>query len=98
MGWVGEAVRDAVFVANPVENMAKCPPPDGAYCQIAFHCPSVSYVLVRQGRQRPAQEFSGQHLRGPRVQFGEGHLAGAVDGHEQVALTFFSVDFRKIDV
>ena len=36
-------------------------------------------------------------MLGARVLFGEGYLAGAVDGHKKVLAAFCGPDFRKID-
>ena len=32
------------------------------------------------------------------VEFGEGHLAGAVNGHKEVLAAFFGLDLGEIDV
>ena len=53
--------------------------------------------VVGQLLEHPAQEFSGPHARGRRVPFGEGHLAGAIEGHQEVLPPFFRVPLGNID-
>jgi hypothetical protein len=49
----------------------------------------IQYAPPKIGRHDPF---------GARVEFGKGHLAGAVDGHKKVLLAFFGLDLGKIDV
>ena len=63
------------------------------------------YPVVHQDRmhlagqlfEHVAQKLRGHHVLGARVLFGEGHLAGVVDGHKKVLAAFYGPDFRKID-
>jgi hypothetical protein len=54
--------------------------------------------LIGDGCQHPAQEVGGQHFGRSGLQLGEGQLAGAVNGYEEVLAAFFGVDFGKIHV
>ena len=53
--------------------------------------------LAGQFVEHVAQKLCGHHVLGARVLFGEGHLAGVVDGHKKVLAAFCGPDFRKID-
>ena len=82
VGWLGEAVFDAVSVAHAVEKVA---PSIDLMRHVSELCSIVRQHLVhfvRERRQHPAQKIGRQYLRGLRVQLGEGHFAGAVDGDE----------------
>ena len=54
--------------------------------------------FVRQLIEHAPQKLSRDHALGTGVEFGAGHFAGAVDGHEKIRLAFFGVHFRKINV
>ena len=54
--------------------------------------------LIRNPGQDPFQERHGDGLGGLRVQFGEGQLAGAVNGDKEVLLAFFGLHFGEINV
>lgn len=98
MGRLGQAVLDAVLGTYTVKTVT-------ARQQLLRLC-CKPYTIVGQqfmhlkGQlfQYPSQKFGRQHARGTRVQFRKGHLAGAVDGDEQLAFAFFRADFGKIDV
>ena len=53
--------------------------------------------FVGQLVEDAAQKLRGHHLLGSWVQFVEGHLAGAVDGHKMVLAALYGPDLGKID-
>jgi hypothetical protein len=54
--------------------------------------------LVRDGRDQLFEERAGGHHRGASDQADEDELARAVDGDEQVKLSFGGADFGRIDM
>ena len=97
MGRLGQAVRHAVIAIDAVEAV-----PTG---QEQVRLRGERYRVVYQDRmhlagqlvEHAAQKLRGHYALGARVLFGEGHLAGAVDGHKKVLAAFCGPDFRKID-
>ena len=60
--------------------------------------PSRQYALGRTAyRAHGAETPRPPRAWRARVLFGEGHLAGVVDGHKKVLAAFCGPDFRKID-
>lgn len=98
MGGLGQAVFHALFPTDAV----KAVPAGQELLRLRGELHPIvgqdDVDFIGQFVQHPAQEFGGHHALGPRVQFSEGHLAGAVDGHEEVLLALFGLGLRKIDV
>ena len=98
VGGLGEALLDAPFVAELPEGVAA---EVGVLRQVSKLYAIVGQYfvyLVGYLGQHPTQEVHGEGLRGLRVQFGEGQLARAVNGDEEVLLAFFRAHLGEIDV
>lgn len=98
MRWVGAAMLDAVRGAHGGEAVRFCPLPVGQISDLHPVAGQYCGDSVRHGRHHASPEIRRPLGRGLRVQLGEGQLAGAVNGHEQVQAAFFGADFGKIHV
>ena len=98
VGGIGEPVLHAVFPTDSAEALPTR--------QKRMRLRSKLHAIIRQNGvpfggqlvKGAAQKLSGHHPLGPWVQFGEDHLAGAVDDPKKVLAAFFGPDFGKIDV
>lgn len=97
VGRFGQAVLHAVFAANEVETVAAWQ----ALVWLGVNCTplSVSTVCTLYGNlSSTCRRNSAATTRLARGELGKGHLAGSVDGHEQILAAFFSLHLGKIDV
>ena len=98
MGRLGQAVLHAVFAADTV----KAVPTGQELGRLGRELHPVvrqyGMCFVGQLIQHSAQKFGGYDALGSRMQLSKRHLAGAVDGDEEVLAAFFGLDLGKIDV
>ena len=97
VGRFGEAMLYAVFPTATVKTVAawqelvrlgrELPP---IVCRYRMH-------FIGQLLQHAPQKIGGYHPFGLRIQLGEGHLAGAVNGDKEVLAAFFGMHLGEID-
>lgn len=95
---LGQTMLDAVFVADPIEDVM-----EGVF--VACLIGELDAVIgqhrmdrIGDGRDQVAQELGSDHLACFPMQFDKGELAGSVDCHEQTQLAFGGLNLGDVDV
>jgi hypothetical protein len=95
---LGEAVIDAVLVADPVKDMVEGIFMPGVVGELDAIISEYGVDGVGHGCDQIAQELSRDDLAGLLMQFDEREIARPVDRHEQAQLALGSLHLRDVDV
>ena len=94
----GQAVLHAVFAANAVEAVPTGQELMRLWRELDAIVGQYGMHFIRQLFQHAPQEFGRHDPFRPWVQFSKRHLAGTVNGHEEVLAAFFGLHLGKVDV
>jgi hypothetical protein len=95
---LGQAMLDAVLVADPVEDVLAVPDVLLAGRELDAVVGQQRVDPIGHGRDQVAQELCGFHLAGALDQAGEGDLRGSIDRHEQAQLALGRLHLGQVKV